>query len=132
MDRPQGLPVTLETPCPEPPGYALAATRMRRVPYESAVRLPASPPPTTRDIVLGYIGAGVDLYQTGSHLAAGWLSDRLVNSATDRYKAWAIQLLRNLRLFRSQVHASTMVPVGRLKKGGGDPAFLYVMFPTMV
>ena len=23
-----------------------------------------------------------------------------------------------------------MVPVGRLKKGGGDPAYLYIMFPT--
>ena len=126
LGSPPGLPVTLEMPCPEAPGYALAA--MRKVPDGSAVRFrPSGASPTARDIILGYVGPGVDLYQTGGHLPAGWLSDRLVNSAAD--KAWALQLLRNL--FRSQVHASTMMPVGRLKKGGGDPAFLYVMFPTV-
>ena len=49
-----------------------------------------------------------------------------MNSVAD--KAYALQLLRGL--FRTHVHASTMVPVGRLKKGGGDPAYLFVMFAS--
>ena len=24
-----------------------------------------------------------------------------------------------------------MIPIGRLKKGGGDPAYLYIMFPSL-
>ena len=33
-------------------------------------------------------------------------------------------------MFR-QVHASTTVPVGLLKKGGKGPALFHVMFPTV-
>jgi hypothetical protein len=126
LGSPPGLPVTLEVPCPEAPGFALSA--MRKLPEGTAVRFRQSGArPTTHDIVLGYVGAGTDLYQTGGHLPAGWLSDKLVNSVAD--KAYALLLLRGL--FRSQVHASTMVPVGRLKKGGGDPAYLFVMFASV-
>ena len=126
LGSPPGLPVSLEVPCPEAPGYALSA--MRKVPEGTAVRFrPSGACPTTRDIVLGYVAAGTDLFQTGGHLPAGWLSDKLVNSAAD--KAYALQLIRNL--FRKEVHASTMVPVGRLKKAGGDPAYLFVMFASV-
>ena len=60
-------------------------------------------------------------------MPAGWLSDRLVNSQAS--KAWALQLLR--QTLQKEVKAITMIPVGRLKKGGGDPAYLYVMFQTL-
>ena len=44
---------------------------------ESAVRFCAQAPlPTTRDMVLVYVGAGVGVYQTGGNLPAGRLSDR--------------------------------------------------------
>ena len=120
------LPVSLAVPCPETPGYALQA--MRSVKDVVAVRYrPPGARPTTRDVVLGYVGAGIDIMQTGAHLPAGWLSDKLVNSQANR--AWALQLLR--QMLQLKVGASTMMPVGRLKKGGGDPAYLFIMFPTV-
>ena len=120
------FPVTIHIPCPEPPGYALTA--MRTIPNGIAIRyrVPGARP-TTSDVVTGYVGAGVDITQTGAHLPAGWLSDKLVNSQAHR--SWALQLLR--QAFQRDVGATTMLPVGRLKKGGGDPAYLFVMFPTV-
>ena len=66
------------------------------------------------------------MHQTGGHLPAGWLSDKLSNSIAD--KAWAIQLLRGT--LRQSIETVNTVPIGRLKKGG-DPAFLYLMFTTV-
>ena len=119
-------PITIQIPCPETPGYALHA--MRSTPDCTAIRyrVPGALP-TTRDVVMGYVGVGVDITQTGAHLPAGWISDRLVNSQA--HKSWALQLLR--QAFQREVGATTMIPVGRLKKGGGDPAYLFVMFPTV-
>lgn len=126
LGYPPALPVTLETMCPEAPGYALRA--MRKVASGTAVRLRlVGALPTTRDVVLGYQGAGHDPRQTGAHLPGGWLSDSIINSIANR--ALALQLLR--QTFRDRVAAVSMVPVGRLKKGGGDPAYLFLMFATI-
>lgn len=67
------------------------------------------------------------MQQTGAHLPAGWLSEKLADGAARR--AWALQLMR--QAFQREAGATTMLPVGRLKKGGGDPAYLFVMFPTV-
>ena len=118
--------VKIQIPCPETPGYALHA--MRSLPNGIAIRyrVPGAHP-TTENVVTGYVGAGVDITQTGAHLPAGWLSNKLVNSQA--HKSWALQLLR--QTFQREVGATTMLPVGRLKKDGGDPAYLFVMFPTV-
>jgi hypothetical protein len=123
---PPGLPIALAVPCPTPPGHVVNA--LRKVPvgtFAVRFRRPGAQP-VTRDIVLGHVGPGVDRAQTAGHLPSGWLSDNLINSVA--CKAWALQLLR--QVFRSAMRATTMVPVGRLKKGGGDPAYLYVMFSS--
>ena len=124
----QALPVTIQIPCPEIPGYALNALRASPSGGDIAIRyrVPGAHP-TTPDVVIGYVGAGVDITQTGAHLPAGWLSEKLVNSQAR--KSWALQLLR--QTFQREVRAITMLPVGRLKKAGGDPAYLFVMFPTV-
>ena len=119
------FPVTIETPCPDTPGYALRAMLCTK--DQTIVRYRTTgAQPTTRDIVLGYVGVEVDIAQTGAHLPAGWLSSKLVNSQADQ--AWAMQLLR--QILQRNVGASTMIPIGRLKKGGGDPAYLFIMFPS--
>ena len=120
------FPVSLTVPCPAVPGFVLKS--MRSITDGIAIRYrDAGARPTTRDVILGYVGAGVDITQTGAHLPAGWLSDRLVNSQAQKF--WALQLLR--QAFQREVGATTMLPVGRLKKGGGDPAYMFVMFPTI-
>ena len=126
LGYPPGLPVTITLPCPQVPGYALEA--MRRARGIAAVRLrQPGARPTTRDVMLGYQGAGIDLVQSGAHLPTGWLSEALINSAAD--KLWALQLLR--LGFQTHVGAVNMLPVGRLKKRGGDPAYLALMFETV-
>ena len=119
-------PVTILASCPEVPVFAL--NKMRSNPGITAIRYrwPGATP-DSRDVVMGYVIPGADLQQTGAHLPAGWLSDRLADGVAKR--AWALQLMR--QAFQREAGATTMLPVGRLKKGGGDPAYLFVMFPTV-
>ena len=119
-------PVTILASCPEVPAFAL--NKMRTIPGTPAARYrwPGAAP-DSRDVVIGYVIPGVDVQQTGAHLPAGWLSEKLADGAAKR--AWALQLMR--QAFQREAGATTMLPVGRLKKGGGDPAYLFVMFPTV-
>ncbi len=59
-------------------------------------------------------------------MPAGWLSEKIVNSIAE--KAWALQLLR--KAFMDTVGSVSMLPIGKLKKGG-DPFFLYLMFASI-
>jgi len=121
-----GLPVTIILPCPDAPGYALEAIRQALGNDAVQLRRPGARP-TTRDVMLGYQEAGVDIFQTAAHLPTGWLSAGLINASAD--KLWALQLLRHA--FRTLVGAVNMIPVGRLKKGGGDPAYLDLLFASV-
>lgn len=123
---PPGIPVQLMTLCPRASSLALRAMRTVKTGTAVRFRTPGARP-TTRDIVLGWVGQGVDINQTAGHLPAGWLSNKIINSASD--KAEAIQIL--CRAFIDSVGAVSMMPIGRLKKGGGDPVFLYLMFRTV-
>ena len=121
LGEPPGLPVTLEIPCPEAPRYALAA--MRKVPDCSPFRFrPPGAAPTTREIVLGYVGAGVDLHQTGGHLPAGWLSEKPVNSAAD--KAWALRDHHGASGPPQKGRRRPGVPVHHVPDGGGGGGLL--------
>ena len=125
LGHPPELPVRIQMPCPRVPAYALNA--LRKVRDVHVVRfLSPRTTPVSRDIVLGYVGAGVDTGHTAGHMPAGWLSEKIVNSIAE--KAWALQLLR--KAFMDTVGAVSMLPIGKLKKGG-DPVFLYLMFASI-
>ena len=125
LGHPPELPVRIQIPCPRVPGYALNALRTVRDGHVVRFRSPRAQP-LTRDIVLGYVGPGVDPGQTAGHMPAGWLSEKMINSIAD--KAWALQLMR--KAFMDAVGAVSMFPIGKLKKGG-DPVFLYLMFASV-
>lgn len=125
LGHPPAMPVQIQVPCPLVPRYALDAMRCVKEGFAVRYKSPSAGA-TTRDVVLGYVGPGVDLSQTAGHLPAGWLSEKMLNSSADR--VWALQLLRGALI--ASVGAVSMQPIGRLKKGG-DPVFLYVMFASV-